>query len=157
MAEFISAYPSSQFDVLMQKINNLTIIDSLTSTDTTNPPSANSVKILNEKIDSMIGSGSNSNGYFIKFPDGTMICKTYVASQTTDSTGRVTWTFPASFLTGEIPAVTITPVASLSSTQNANIGTTPTSTAVVFLHTMNNAAINSQAVRYCATAIGKWK
>ncbi len=105
----------------------------------------------------IIDSGSNANGSFIKFSDGTMICKTYVASQTTDSTGRVTWTFPAAFLTGEIPTVTVSTVASLSSTQNAIIGTTPTPTGVVFLHTMNGAAINAQAVRYCATAIGKWK
>ncbi len=157
MADFISAYPSSAFDALMQKIDNLSVKDNLTSTDTDQPLSANQGKILNDKIDSMIGSGSNSNGYFIKFPDGTMICKTYVASQTTDSTGRATWTFPAAFVTGEIPTVTVSPVASLSATQNAIIGTTPTPTGVVFLHTINGAAINAQTVRYCATAIGRWK
>ena len=112
---------------------------------------------IDNSIAGIIGSGSNANGSFIKFSDGTMICKTYVASQTTDSTGRVTWTFPAAFLTGEIPTVTVSTVASLSSTQNAIIGTTPTPTGVVFLHTMNGAAINAQAVRYCATAIGRWK
>lgn len=139
------------------KVNISDVQDNLTSIDSNKPLSANQGRVLNEKIGSIIGSDSNANGSFIKFSDGTMICKTYVASQTTDSTGRVTWTFPAAFLSGEIPIVTVTPVASLSATQNAISGTTPTSTGVVFLHTMSGAAINTQAVRYCATAIGRWK
>ncbi len=139
------------------KLNASDVQDNLSSTDINKPLSANQGRVLNEKIDSMIGSGSNSNGSFMKFSDGTMICKTYVASQTTDSAGKVTWTFPAAFLSGEIPSVTVSPVASLSATQNAIIGATPTATSVVLLHTMSGAAINTQAVRYCATAIGKWK
>ena len=40
--------------------------------------------------------GSNANGEYVKFPDGTQIC---TFSLTSSTSGAVTWTYPASFLT----------------------------------------------------------
>ena len=40
--------------------------------------------------------GSNANGEYGKFPDGTQIC---TFSLTSSTSGAVTWTYPASFLT----------------------------------------------------------
>lgn len=155
-----STYFASQASVnasLLTKINISDIIDNLTSTDTNKPVSANQAKALKYYIDNIVISGTTANGTYTKFSDGTMICRMYVASQTTDSTGNTTWTFPTAFKTGEIPIVTVSPVATLSASQNAVIGTTPTATSVVLKHTMSGAAINAQAVRYCATATGFWK
>ena len=39
--------------------------------------------------------GSNANGEYVRFPDGTQIC---THSLTTSSSGAVTWTFPAAFI-----------------------------------------------------------
>lgn len=44
--------------------------------------------------DVIVEKGSNANGYYMKFSDGTMICTHSVASITT---GHTRWTFPASF------------------------------------------------------------
>ena len=40
--------------------------------------------------------GSNANGEYVKFPDGTQIC---TFSLTSSTSGAVTWPYPASFLT----------------------------------------------------------
>lgn len=168
MADFISSYPSTAFDGKMADIDNLKngmtnyvakaeVVDNLTSTDVNKPLSANQGKSLKYYIDNVVVSGTTANGTYTKFSDGTMICRIYVASQTTDSSGNVTWTYPTAFKTGEIPAVTVSPVTTLAASQNAVIGTTPTATSVVLKHTMSGAAINAQAVRYCATATGFWK
>jgi hypothetical protein len=50
----------------------------------------------------IIESGSNANGQFVKYADGTMICS-YVGSLTSPSTGRYSQTYPAEFVS--TPAV----------------------------------------------------
>lgn len=44
--------------------------------------------------------GSNSNGEYVKFPDGTMLCIHAVAATSASS---YTWTFPAVFKSGTVP------------------------------------------------------
>ncbi len=54
--------------------NKTVINNTLTSTSTTQAASANTVKTLNDTIGNIIESGSNTNGSYIKWSDGTMIC-----------------------------------------------------------------------------------
>lgn len=54
--------------------NKTVINNTLTSTSTTQAASANMVKTLSDTIGNIIESGSNTNGSYIKFSDGTMIC-----------------------------------------------------------------------------------
>lgn len=51
----------------------VTIIDNLESTSATDALSANQGKVLNEKINGIIESGSGNNWNYIKYADGTMI------------------------------------------------------------------------------------
>ncbi len=54
---------------------NKTIINNtLTSTSTTQAASANMVKTLSDTVGQIIESGSNANGTYIKWSNGTMIC-----------------------------------------------------------------------------------
>lgn len=52
-----------------------TVVDNLNSTSSTDALSARQGKILNEKISLIVESGSNENGSYIKWADGTMICR----------------------------------------------------------------------------------
>lgn len=58
--------------------NKTVINNTLTSTSTTQAASANMVKTLSDTIGNIIESGSNTNGSYIKFSDGTMICRKYI-------------------------------------------------------------------------------
>lgn len=51
----------------------------------------------------IIEEGSNANGEYVKFADGTMICSHVLSSS---NAGEVTWTFPASFSASPIPVGT---------------------------------------------------
>lgn len=61
----------------------------------------------------VIERGSNANGDYVKFSDGTMICQSpfLVSTGVTTAVGStfysdaITWTFPAPFLTGSPPVV----------------------------------------------------
>ncbi|MDH1260426.1 phage tail protein [Pseudomonas atacamensis] len=64
----------------------------------------------------VVESGSNANGNWVRFADGTQIC-TYstggigatTASGNSWTSGASTWTFPAAFVSGSEPVVTGTP------------------------------------------------
>jgi hypothetical protein len=70
------------------------------------------------EVDGLITTGSNSNGNYVKFPDGTMIQYfhvTYLANAIVWSTApqvgstyyytATTWNFPASFVSGSVISV----------------------------------------------------
>ena len=48
-------------------------------------------------VGEIIETGTNANGDYTKFKDGTLICKNDIAS---DSGNDVTWTFPHAFVDG---------------------------------------------------------
>ena len=71
-------------------------------------------KLPLSKLGIIIESGSNSNGTWIKFSDGTMICSYYNNSFSCNITNAalggyrstgMSWNFPAQFLSGTIPVV----------------------------------------------------
>ena len=66
----------------------------------------------------IIEKGSNANGNYTKFADGTMICGFYKGSS---STGATTWTFPAAF--SAIPYIASSGCRTITSGTGEGIGT----------------------------------
>jgi len=140
------------------------IIDNLTSTSTTDALSANQGRVLNEKIVGLIESGSNENGDYIKFADGTMICTLdiTVTDQAIDKsygssglyTGNRTWTFPFEFI--EAPNVSC---SRFTWGTGASWGTSgsSTNTRVTLFGIDALSRASGTETKISAIAIGKWK
>lgn len=129
------------------------------STSTTEPYSAN-------YINSIIESGSNSNGSWIKYSDGTMICAGKKSS------GTITWStdsnhylkldltyddFPQTFISQPIVTKTIESTTPTQRYMGIIGGSAPTTTnpGTYNLITYWNASNTSVVASYIA--IGKWK
>ncbi|MDD3814440.1 MAG: hypothetical protein PHZ02_07315 [Desulfocapsaceae bacterium] len=107
--------------------------------------------------------GSNANGDYVRFADGTQICtvtKT-MATKCTTATGALykntleTWTFPAAFT--EVPAVAGFVIAGVS---NAYVSSDPTTTAptdsLVSYNVLSTYSAGATAPTITLTAIGRW-
>lgn len=116
-------------------------------------------------INSVVESGSNDNGNYIKFSDGTMICYHSILKSDVAFTKNTSgtyyfinenyehlydWTYPQEFIS--VPKV-ITTVSS-SGYVNACCGNISRTTARVLSTTNYNASIN---ITFNIVAIGKWK
>lgn len=106
----------------------------------------------------IIERGSNANGEYVRFADGTQICMrrsdeavTATAQGNLFSGVLATWTFPAVF--SEVLSVTFTPRATgaWGGVNNANL-TTASAEGRVF----STAALNAVAVSILRVAIGRW-
>lgn len=104
-----------------------------------------------------IQSGSNSNGSWTKWPDGTMICRYTSAQFSTPANGVYdhTYVFPAPF--SETP--TVIPAVEIGSVADAHfsarvIGSTATTTRLAMVNGYASSAVNA-ALSYIA--IGRWK
>jgi hypothetical protein len=98
----------------------------------------------------LIQSGSNANGSYTRFADGTQICThTLSSSASTD----VTWTFPAAFVTASSVAPSITPSApspqALSPSVSAYNG-------VSLDFSVYNSSDLPKAIYCRLNAIGRW-
>lgn len=106
----------------------------------------------------IIEKGSNANGEFTKFADGTMICWNYAAGEvtTTSATGSIfrstsdtTWTFPVSF--------SVSPTCS-GQADSASVRwlllNAPSTTSVTFRQA--SSATSAPAVQTRLMAIGRW-
>ena len=115
-------------------------------------------------INGIVESGSNENGTWIKWANGTLICRiTDFLTTNKDEGGYfqyANWTYPVAFV-GEIPTITATPkhwTARITSIQ-----VNPTlNNCDVLQHFMNNNVnppqlVNVDASPVCVTAIGRWK
>jgi hypothetical protein len=122
-----------------------------------------------EAINSVVESGSNTNGNWIKYDDGTMICwlKIVVTNQTIDSSykplgadftiyiGSRTWTFPVAFVSS--------PVVTCSRFQWGSGGSwgvslsDPTTTTGQLRGYDSVSRATGTNCYIEATAIGKWK
>ena len=106
-----------------------------------------------------IESGSNENGSWVKFPDGTMIC-TYIDSNeytTTEAIGQVfrnldvpMWTFPQPFI--ETPVMTAMVRGNNTWVASSGNGVSQTQ-GQVFIY----GAVNNATGRLSYQAIGRWK
>lgn len=131
------------------------VVDSLDGNSTTNAPSVHAVK------SGIMESGSNDNGNYIKFYDGTMICygdkygtTTLVDYWSQFKRGQVSITFPQTFISTPSVNVGLKNAESLAQLSMAAEDTTTSGfTAKVF---KPNAATNT-GINLTYTAIGKWK
>lgn len=121
--------------------------------------------IFQNATETEIEAGSNANGSYIKWPDGTMRCWVegiIVATVAADTYTEATWTYPEAFLTGTLPQ----PMAHARSFNTA----ASREDAARFLRTSNiansaasgivgvyNAKASSLAARVDAEVWGKWK
>ncbi|MDD6237676.1 MAG: hypothetical protein PUB00_09910 [Clostridiales bacterium] len=101
-----------------------------------------------------VTSATTSNGTYLKFNDGTMICYGGKLSKTTDSNGQATITYPVAFY--ETPAGVATFQAQGSSKQYCNISWSNASSMTVYVIS-ENAALDSTSIYVNYIAIGRWK
>ena len=143
---------------LSQEINNInTKIGDLTQLNTTNKSS--SVGAIN----SVVESGTNSNGNWIKYADGTMICTkkvSFVGLQFTIAWGNVYETPPVElgdyaqeFV--DIPLMFIT--AATSSAVAEGVGNTKTSFGKVTFYRPIRTDYADYRYNFYLMAIGKWR
>lgn len=95
----------------------------------------------------VIESGTNANGRYVRFADGTQMCTHLL---TASSSAAVTWTFPAAF--AEAPCLSGAAVATVSST--LCLDTAPTATTAALSLRSKTDARRADAVRLTAT--GRW-
>ncbi len=114
-----------------------------------------------------IQRGSNANGEYVRFADGTQICTFELVQQTPGNTANgpfwsallPTWTFPIAFAAK--PRVIATPVlqaagganvVAASRTSSSDYNATSIGSLEVWFHSLNAAALGTVSVM----AIGKW-
>jgi hypothetical protein len=113
---------------------------------------------------SIVESDSNSNGSYIKFKDGTMIC--YMCIEVTDQSisnsygslylGTRSWTYPVAFKTGTTPAVSIGIFKwGTSASWGTFSGVSNTSATLRVIDIASRATGTSTKIS--ATAIGLWE
>ncbi len=118
--------------------------------------------ILNNKV--LYESGSNENGEYIKYADGTMICRKSIKVPTTSistswgnlyiSSAIDLGDFPVAFV-GDIPETHIYYSSSVSAMVMSN---TPVSNASAGkIHLVRGTTTNSASGTIFVTATGKWK
>jgi len=116
-------------------------------------------------INGIVESGSNTNGNYVKYADGTMICYGIIYEENISST---TWgniyictltakNFAETFVS--VPNIIISPYQEYSSQATASVGavvgTTTTTTGDITL--MRGSVLTNGVVRLSYQAIGKWK
>lgn len=102
--------------------------------------------------------GSNSNGDYVKFPDGTMICRFKQDTEIAISTaflggfrsGGITWTYPEAFVA--VPDVSGMPTGA---TASGICGSTISSSSVLYF-ALAFASQTSATRQIDLTAIGRW-
>ena len=110
----------------------------------------------------IVESGSNNNGSYIKFSDGTMIC--YKITDAITMNIDVVWgslyegsvdigQFPANFI--ETPAISVSPFGSGMLVEQAGANATSSSWGVVTA--VRPTAVQNVQARFYMIAIGKWK
>jgi hypothetical protein len=107
----------------------------------------------------LITSGSNANGRWVRFFDGTLICTSSALTITASDavTANVVWTFPSSFTSGSPTVVTFS-VASAppATTRERTYWTGTPGTTTVSLNMSRNSSWTTSETAY-AQAIGLWK
>jgi hypothetical protein len=103
----------------------------------------------------LIEAGSNANGQYTRFADGTQICTNTLAAS---ATGSVTWTFPAAFSS----TTNLTPTGSYIAAGDPHTANpifiqygTLTTTTVLFSARRSDTGA-AQTVNARHTAIGRW-
>lgn len=116
----------------------------------------------NDKLVSVVGetavnggieSGSNANGSYVKYPDGTMIC--YIDSVFTGTFTVETWTYPIAFVS--IPSVQATVNHPSNALYCVNIGSPTVSSVGLYKGRVDTHVAVTDGFYIACTAIGRWK
>jgi len=99
--------------------------------------------------DALFETGSNANGSFAKFADGTMMC--WISGFATASGAAATWTFPAAFASGAV-AVTATAEGASAST----ITVEGVTAADASLRSFNAGGSETVSPTASLIAMGRW-
>jgi hypothetical protein len=113
--------------------------------------SSNKAVTWGQLVDAMVERGSNANGEYVRFADGTQIC---THKQTSSSSSDSTWTYPAAFAPGKTDCLQISP----TSMTGVNVPAIAPSTAGSAIFTVRDA-LNSGArvaVDVWLIAVGRW-
>lgn len=139
-------------EALAEKYSPLNIVGQVSQTDGT--PSG-----------AIIQRGSNANGEFVRFADGTQICrKVYQTTNTQLGTMgpnlavSTNWVFPEAFISpvGVVPSIMVgsgTPAIEFSHAAQGGIGA---ASAQIRIRTDANAPSSNYSVTVAYTAIGRW-
>ena len=107
-------------------------------------------------------SGSNANGSYIKFDDGTMVCfkNLHELAFTSVSYCQSPWIFPASFF--DSPSVSSSIIFSISKNPSKLLGvgswsTSSTQSSGIRVYDSSNGFIEGDKVVVIVIAIGRWK
>lgn len=106
-------------------------------------------------IGGIVDSGSNSNGIFTKFSDGTMECShRVIISPVANTPTSVVWTFPQPFLTGQNPNIQTTALTGAVGSQvlGTSANNITNTQADIVIYRTNNTSSNVDVV-----ARGRWK
>lgn len=128
------------------------------------PTIETNVNELNEKVDSIIESGSNENGNYIKYSDGTMICYGHVDKKLS---GMAAWgslynldmtdvlSYPQNFIT--LPIVNMNIISDGAGSVAGWIANITTTNDGITKATFVRPTTSLYEIRMAYIAIGKWK
>lgn len=120
------------------------------------------IKALNTKVEGIIESGSNDNGSWVKYDDGTMICYGSISNSLKRATSLacggyrtsgMTFSFPVQFT--EIPQITVNDTTALGYSNSCRANPT-VSTFLAYWWGINSSSTES-LYKADYVAIGKWK
>lgn len=108
----------------------------------------------------IIERGSNANGEYVKFADGTMLCAiTYVEAANLSTaagaifrTADLTWNFPAAFISGSAPAI----VGNYAPSR-AWLGVVGAGPTQVIFNWLSSAVYNAAGNFAILSAFGRWR
>lgn len=156
---FVTEYNSDMEKIDIAVGNNA----DLDTTDTSSLVNAINENVANT-ASNVITSGSNTNGSWTKFPDGTMICISKTIRLNYLTTGALTavWNFPISFIDLEYYVNQINTIAISSSSANKDafhdrVTRVSESTASLFFIAPTGTYSSGDYGDVVAMAIGKWK
>ena len=115
-----------------------------------------------DKIDKIIESGSNSNGRYVKFDDGTLICYRYLGTITmtvsSNDTAHVEYSFPHNFIDSPSISISGEPTSRTGSVRLAWINSAALSGSQIRIRVLNvDPTIVEEVRRASYIAIGRWK
>lgn len=100
----------------------------------------------------LVTSGSNANGHWTMFGDGTLICRnTFSMSDTSNPTSK-TWTFPVAFIEGPTVMVTPNTISIGVLVKGVAYSESGTTTVKIWLYRTNTTSMNVDML-----AIGRWR
>lgn len=108
-------------------------------------------------VGAVIERGSNANGEYVRFTDGTQICSCFTEGVVSDPGGQVIW-FPASFATSPFPISMLQHRDSFSSASLLSSGVSTTSCTIYkYSDTSTNPEATDFSRYYIRTiVVGRW-